>query len=95
MDDRIAQFKDIVDRMALTYEMKNSDYGNSTDDTYGRYGAVSFLTRIRDKINRLDSLLVDKNTQQVDDEKVEDTILDLANYAVIFLMTYENDNNRK
>lgn len=88
----VEQFKEIVDRMALTYEMKNSDYGDSTTDTYNRYGAVSFLTRLRDKLNRLDSLLVANNTQQVDDEKIEDTILDLANYAVIFLMTYENDN---
>lgn len=91
--NNVEQFKDIVDRMALIYEMKNNDYGDSTTDTYNRYGDISFLTRLRDKLNRLDSLLVDNNTQQVQDEKVEDTILDLANYAVIFLMTYQNNKN--
>lgn len=91
--NKVEQFKDIVDRMALTYELKNNDYGDSTTDTFERYGAVSFLTRLRDKLNRLDSLLVYNNEQKVADEKVEDTIMDLANYAVIFLMTLQNEKN--
>lgn len=87
----IEQFRQIVNEMADVYEKKNNDYGDSTTDTYLRYGSVSFLTRLRDKLNRLDSLLVNGNKHMVADEKVEDTLLDLANYAVIFLMAYQNE----
>lgn len=77
-------FKEITDDLFEVYKMKNNDYGNSVGDTYQRYGDVSFLVRIEDKINRLKSLTVDNKKQQVADEKVEDTIKDLINYGILW-----------
>lgn len=91
VDDRVQLFKDIVDEMFETYKRKNNDYGNSVGDTYLRYGDVSFLVRIEDKINRLKSLTVDKKDIQVADEKIEDTIMDLANYAILYLIERKID----
>lgn len=74
-DELLAKMKDIHDR-------KNKDYGNSAHDTYAKYGLVSYLTRMDDKMNRITSLYKNKE-QLVDDEKITDTLIDLANYAVM------------
>ena len=72
--------------MFETYEAKNHDYGNSVQNTYDLFGDISFLTRINDKINRLNTLCT-KDEMKVKDESINDTILDLANYAVLFYIT--------
>lgn len=42
-----------------------------------------FLVRLTDKMSRLSSF-IESGTLQVKDESVEDTILDIINYAVLF-----------
>lgn len=84
INSREVLFKEITDDLFEVYKMKNNDYGNSVGDTYQRYGDVSFLVRIEDKINRLKSLTVDNKKQQVADEKVDDTIKDLINYGILW-----------
>ena len=42
--------------------------------------------RLEDKLNRLKSLTVNNKAQQVNDESIEDTLLDLANYAIMAVM---------
>ena len=41
-----------------------------------------FLTRMMDKISRVNSF-VKQGTLNVADEKIEDTLMDLANYAIL------------
>lgn len=79
-------FRDLTSRMNDIFQAKRNDYGPSTEDTFKRYGAVSLLVRMRDKLNRLDNLLVSKLRSSVNDERVEDTLLDLANYALITIL---------
>jgi hypothetical protein len=79
-------FKDLTNKMNDIFQAKRNDYGPSTEDTFKRYGAVSLLVRMRDKLNRLDNLLVTKISSSVNDERVEDTLLDLANYALITVL---------
>lgn len=86
-------FDYIVDHMSDTYRAKNSDYGDSVGDTYNKFGDISFLVRISDKYNRLVSLTNNEQNQQVQDEKLEDTILDLANYCVLWLIERQLKNN--
>ena len=85
-EQEIEVFKSILKQMGDVFEKKRHDYGNSTEDTIRRYGMVSMLVRMRDKLNRLDNLLVEKLRPSVQDESVDDTLLDLANYAVITLL---------
>lgn len=92
LNDNEKSFKSIVDEMFKVYKAKNHDYGNSVQDTYDRLGDASFLTRILDKVNRLVSLTQPGKEAQVKDEAIEDTILDLANYAVLYKMTRESRN---
>lgn len=72
---------------------KNGDYGNSVHDTYEKYGLTSFLVRLEDKLNRARTL--SQKERLVSDEKLEDTLLDLANYAILAVieLKQEDTNN--
>ena len=85
--NRVQKFEQITDEMFDLYKRKNADYGNSVAKTFDEYGLVSFLVRIEDKLNRVSTLAKKSSTkQQVKDEKIEDTLLDLANYSIMALI---------
>ena len=86
-------FKEITEEMYKIYKMKNEDYGSSVSDTYKDFGIVSFLVRIQDKINRLKTLT--KKESLVKDEKIEDTLLDLANYSILALIELKMEENNE
>ena len=62
---------------------KNADYNKSTDALSGfrRFGIRGILVRMEDKLGRIENLL-DK-PPQVTDESIDDTLLDVANYAFL------------
>jgi hypothetical protein len=77
-------FEEITKKMNELYQRKNQDYGNSFDSTLDEFGIVAGLIRINDKVNRLKS--IHKSSEvRVNDERIEDTLMDLANYAVMSL----------
>ena len=87
--DRLGIYQHIINNLEDTYKKKNSDYGNSVGDTYEKFGDISFLTRITDKYNRILSLADKGECGEVKDEALEDTILDLANYCLLWLVERE------
>lgn len=74
----------ICKELTETYIKKNHDYGDAFSETYDKLGIISAVTRITDKTNRLVSLCTKE--QRVDDETLEDTLMDLANYAIMTVM---------
>ena len=79
-------FEQLANQLIDTQRRKNSDYGSSFDQTLNEFGLVASATRMSDKFNRFKSLMRCGSTAQVEDEKIEDTLMDLAAYA---LMTVE------
>jgi hypothetical protein len=73
----------ILNEIKQLYNRKNTDYGNSFDKTLDEFGLVASATRMSDKFNRFKSLMRCGSTAQVEDEKIEDTLLDLASYAIM------------
>lgn len=90
-DFKVKMHKEIIDSMHDLYERKNKDYGDSVHDTYEKYGMTSFLVRMEDKLNRIRTLTKDDAIALVPDEKIEDTLLDLANYAVLAIIELRRD----
>lgn len=88
LSEKVKRFRMIVDEMAETYEKKQCDYGDSFGISVRKYGKISALTRLSDKFNRVENLVL-KGIQSVDDEKLSDTLLDLANYSIMLLMEIE------
>lgn len=87
--DKQQEFKNITTEMAELYEKKNHDYGDAFGQTFAELGIISAVTRISDKTNRLKSLAT--KAQRVDDERIEDTLMDLANYAVMTLIELKSE----
>lgn len=89
---KVVQHYTICQKLNQVYKTKNHDYGDSFGDTYKKLGIISAVTRLSDKMNRLMSLAVSHDAQ-VKDEKIEDTLLDMANYAIMTLIElgYEVD----
>ena len=87
--DNVSNFKHIVAKMTEVYKDKNSDYGDSFHKLYERYGLQSAVIRLYDKMYRIENLVTSAN--KVKNESVKDTLMDLANYAIMTIM--EIDKN--
>lgn len=76
------------------YKKKSADYGDSFDKGLDKYGTLSALIRMEDKMNRFEQLIRkdgnDSEEVMVIDETIRDTLLDLANYALMTVMWLEN-----
>ena len=66
-----------------TFCKKNSDYGNSFEESLDKHGIVASIVRMGDKMNRLEALTDDSRTHQVGSESLLDTLEDLSNYAAM------------
>jgi hypothetical protein len=91
LNDNEKAFKSIVDSMFTTYQKKNADYGDSFTKLFQKFGMQSVLIRLMDKYNRLESLSAPGKNAKVNDESLEDTLLDLANYAILTVMELRKD----
>lgn len=77
----IETHQELLDYLHKLYIDKNTDYGDSVHETYLKYGLTSYLVRMEDKLNR--ARVLSQKEALVKDEKLEDTLLDLANYALL------------
>jgi hypothetical protein len=85
--DKVTMFADITKRMAEVYAAKNHDYGNSFSKSIEEFGLVAAAVRMNDKMERIKALVkAQESNRCVKDETIEDTLLDLANYAVMTLV---------
>lgn len=94
------RFKEITSELNELHDKKNSDYNPTNDplsnfkmcESFGIDAWKGILVRITDKIARLQSF-ANKGTYLVEDEKVEDTLKDLAVYSILCLIMYEERKN--
>lgn len=84
----VRRFAELCIAMTQTYDRKNKDYGNSFSRSVQRYGKIAALTRMSDKWNRLENLMLNEDAK-VKDESITDTLIDLASYALMTAMELE------
>lgn len=77
------EYSDIYKKLTNIRVAKNADYGDSFGKSFREFGMIAPVIRMSDKVERLKSIR--HNAFRVTDESVDDTLLDLANYAI---MTY-------
>lgn len=82
--EKAIMHEDICKELNDLYKRKNADYGDSFGKSYKEYGEVMAVIRLEDKLNRFKNLI--KNNQCVLDENIDDTLIDLANYAIMTLI---------
>jgi hypothetical protein len=76
------------------YDKKNRDYGDSFHASWTDYGITMAAIRLGDKYNRLKNLTSGKSVPNVADESVRDTLMDLANYAIMTVMELDADDQQ-
>lgn len=82
---KVNAFEDVTIRLRNLYEAKNRDYGDSFSKSFQEWGLPMSCIRLSDKLNRLSSFA--KNQEMlVKDESIRDTLMDLANYAIMTLV---------
>lgn len=68
---------------------KNSDYGANTDPfrNFHQFGALGIIVRLSDKLARMRTFLEKLEHGEklsVVEESIDDTVLDVINYAILF-----------
>ena len=76
------------------YVKKNHDYGDSFHKTYEEEGMAMPRIRLGDKLNRF-KILSRGEKQEVNDESLRDTLMDLANYAVMTIVEMETEKEEE
>ena len=94
-DEYMVFHKECCDKMVEITRAKNADYTGGSGDPFANFQQIGnliqlpsvveigFLTRMSDKFSRIGSF-VTKGKLQVKDEGVADSLLDLANYCILF-----------
>lgn len=72
---------------------KNTDYGNSFEESLEKHGLIAAIVRMEDKMSRLSTL--SKNEALVKDESVIDTLKDLSNYALMTAVWLEQGEKKE
>lgn len=90
MNTKVQAHKDICEALNKLYEQKNHDYGDSFHQTFVEEGMAMARIRLGDKFSRFKTLTkleaTDGDQQKVTDESIRDTLLDLANYAIMTVL---------
>ena len=90
MSSKIEKHQEICDELNALYAKKNHDYGDSFHLSFVEEGMAMARIRLGDKLNRFKTL--SRTTQQeVNDESIRDTLIDLANYAIMTILEMENE----
>lgn len=85
--------KTICGELNALYIAKNADYGNSFDQSLDEDGLLVAKIRLGDKFSRFSTLI--KQEAEVKDESLRDTLIDLANYAIMTVMWMDGENNNQ
>lgn len=90
---KVNAFEDITISLRNLYARKNRDYNDSFGKSFEKWGLPMACIRLGDKLNRLESFAMGKDIQ-IQDESVKDTLMDLANYAIMTLVELEIDQQK-
>lgn len=91
------RFHDILGELGELHDLKQKDYGRDSDpfanvrgtSEWGIPAWVGAMVRATDKVKRLQSLIQNGSLKN---ESAEDSLRDLAVYAIIALVLFEEEN---
>ena len=90
----VQQHKEYCDNLNKVYAQKNEKYGDSFGISVRQYGNIAALTRISDKFHRMEQLILSGKDGSDTDERLEDTLLDMANYCIMTAMELKNKEEK-
>lgn len=88
----VISFGEKVEKMTQIHAAKNKDYNGAFYKTMRKWGLVALCIRLSDKMDRLESVLKSGKVE-VQDESLEDTLIDIAAYAIMGLVELDRQND--
>ena len=85
----VLRHQQVCGELNKLYERKNHDYGDSFHLTYQKWGLPMAAIRLEDKLQRFETLI--RAESRVKDENIRDTLIDLANYAIMTVMELDRE----
>ena len=89
----VDRFKEITDKMFETFKAKNHDYGSSFSNLFKECGMTYAYGHMAEKLERVKSLM--KDDAKVKGDGMKDSLLDLANYAILTVMEIEKNEKEQ
>lgn len=86
--NKVERHSEICREINELYAKKNHDYGDSFHQTFVEEGFAMSRIRLSDKLNRFKTLSRGEK-QEISDESIRDTLIDLANYAIMTVLEVE------
>ena len=83
---KLTDIRDFPEKSAW---LKMADLENMFEVSVDKYGMIAALTRISDKFNRIENLIL-TGDNGTDDEAITDTLIDMANYCVMTAVYMKN-----
>ena len=86
------KFYKLLSEMKTLYDKKNADYSGDQDPLANlrEFGWKGGVVRLSDKYFRLKNF-AKSGKLKVKDESIRDTLLDMANYALLTIILYEEE----
>lgn len=91
LERNVEHFKKVTSELAEIYRKKNHDYGDSFTIVVKDLGDVVALGQVSFKFHRLRQLI--KGVKALVNESIKDSIQDMANYLIMWLMIIDEREN--
>lgn len=88
---KVQRHLDLCKKLNDIYAKKNEDYGDSFHMTYVEEGMAMSRIRLGDKLNRFKKLSKNESNIKVKEESIRDTLIDLANYALMTVLEMDGE----
>ena len=85
----VDRFREITQSMSNLYAKKNANYGNSFEKLFNELGPIAGLVPLHNKLDRITNLVKGGKN---DFESLEDSLIDLANYAIMFIIELQKQS---
>lgn len=92
---KIEQHEELCDRLHCTYVAKNTEYGDIFGKCVQELGPIAGVVRLEDEMTRIKGLVRDEKDIAVRNKTVQDSLLALADYAIMLYMELENESDRE
>lgn len=92
LNEKVRQHAAVCNELNALFARKNADYGDAFHISFLDEGLAMARIRLGDKLARFKNLSRSnaQNAQMVSDESIRDTLIDLANYAIMTVMELDN-----
>lgn len=88
------KLKELTNEILKIYREKNADYGDSFSKSYKEFGIIAPVVRMSDKMERIKQLSKSEDIK-VKDESLHDTLIDIANYALMTAIEMDLESEKE